>query len=112
MLGILNSRLVSWWFVHKFGKMQRGTFPQFKVNELADFPLPKNGDKHRDEIANLVTEILAAKKRDPEVDTSELESQIDVMVYKLYSLTFDEVKIVDPEFWMSEEEYEKFKGSP
>jgi len=57
VLGMLNSRLVSWWFVHKFGKMQRETFPQFKANELADFPLPKNGEKHRDEIAKLATKI-------------------------------------------------------
>ncbi len=28
------------------------------------------------------------------------------MVYKLYELTYDEVKIVDPDFLMSEEEYE------
>jgi hypothetical protein len=46
VLEVLNARLVSWWFLHKFGKMQQETFPQFKVNELADFPLPKNGGKH------------------------------------------------------------------
>jgi hypothetical protein len=28
------------------------------------------------------------------------------MVYKLYGLTYEEVKIVDPEFAMSEVEYE------
>jgi hypothetical protein len=42
ILAILNSRLTSFWFIHKFGKMQRETFPQFKVNELASFPIPKN----------------------------------------------------------------------
>ena len=34
LLGILNSKLISFWFIHKFGKMQRGLFPQFKINEL------------------------------------------------------------------------------
>jgi len=29
-------------------------------------------------------------------------------VYKLYELTYDVVKVGDPEFWMSEREYEKF----
>jgi hypothetical protein len=29
------------------------------------------------------------------------------MVYKLYELTYDEVKIIDPEFELSREEYEK-----
>ncbi|RLD58729.1 MAG: hypothetical protein DRJ01_12185, partial [Bacteroidetes bacterium] len=30
-------------------------------------------------------------------DTKELEDKIDIMVYKLYELTYEEVKIVDPE---------------
>ncbi len=29
------------------------------------------------------------------------------MVYKLYELTYDEVKIVDSDFWMSKKEYNK-----
>ncbi len=38
----------------------------------------------------------------------EYEKQIDIMVYKLYELTYDEVLIVDPEFDLSREEYERF----
>lgn len=42
-------------------------------------------------------------------DTSVLEHQIDVMVYKLYELTYDEVLIIEPEFEISREEYESYK---
>jgi hypothetical protein len=95
VLGVLNSRLVSWWFINKFGKMQRETFPQFKVNELADFPLPKNGKAHRVEIAKLVDKLLAAKQRDPKADVTELEKTIDAMVYDLYCLTRTEIKLIE-----------------
>ncbi|MFH0341543.1 MAG: Eco57I restriction-modification methylase domain-containing protein [Chromatiales bacterium] len=95
VLGILNSRLTSFWFIHKFGKMQRETFPQFKVNELADFPLPKNGEMHQDEIAKLAGQILAAKKRDPAADTTAWERDIDRLVYDLYALTPAEIKLVE-----------------
>ena len=95
VLGVLNSRLVSWWFVHKFGKMQRETFPQFKVNELADFPLPKNGEKNREQITKLVDRILAAKQREAEADVSALEREIDELVYALYGLTPEEIKLVE-----------------
>jgi type I restriction-modification system DNA methylase subunit len=95
VLGILNSRLTSFWFIHKFGKMQRETFPQFKVNELADFPLPKNRAERSDEIAQLVKRILAVKKRDPEADTTALEREIDQLVYQLYDLTPEEIAIVE-----------------
>lgn len=95
VLGVLNCRLESWWFMQKFGKMQRETFPQFKVNELADFPLPKNAEEYRDQIANLVHRILAAKARDAEADVSALEQEIDELVYALYGLTPEEIQIVE-----------------
>jgi len=34
-----------------------------------------------------------------------------VLVYKLYELTYDEVKIIDKDFWLSEEEYKKVQIS-
>lgn len=37
------------------------------------------------------------------------ENQIDLMIYKLYNLTYEEVKIVEPDFAMSEKDYDKFK---
>lgn len=42
----------------------------------------------------LVDQILSLKQKDPQVDTSALEKQIDVMVCKLYGLTCEEVKII------------------
>jgi type I restriction-modification system DNA methylase subunit len=95
VLGVLNSRLVSWWFVHKFGKMQRETFPQFKVNELADFPLPTNGDKHRDQIAKLAAQILAARQHNHAADTAAMEKDIDRLLYELYGLSPEERAIME-----------------
>ncbi|EJF93689.1 Eco57I restriction-modification methylase domain-containing protein [Bartonella tamiae] len=45
IIGILNSRLVSFWFVNKLGKMQRGLFPQLKAGELKKFPIPSTVDR-------------------------------------------------------------------
>jgi len=42
ILPVLNSKLVSWWFIKTFDKFQRKTFPQFKVGELKTFPFPYN----------------------------------------------------------------------
>ena len=42
---------------------------------------------------------------------TKMDNEIDVMVYKLYNLTYDEVKIVDPNFWMREGEYNNFEIS-
>ena len=42
-----------------------------------------------------IDQILAAKKKDPNANTSAMESQIDQMIYKLYDLTSDEIAIVE-----------------
>lgn len=51
LLGVLNSRLLSLWFFMKFDKFQRRLFPQFKVNELGDFPIPDATESQQEEVA-------------------------------------------------------------
>ena len=51
--------------------------------------------------------ILSFKKENK--TTPFLEQEIDNLVYKLYELTFDEVKVIDPEFSLSKKEYEAIK---
>ena len=46
-------------------------------------------------IITLVDRILEAKKLDPQSDTSVLEAEIDRLVYDLYGLTEDEIRIVE-----------------
>jgi adenine-specific DNA-methyltransferase len=53
---------------------------------------------------NKVDEILDIKSQGKNI--TALEQQIDNLDYSLYDLTYDEVKVVDPEFGLSREEYE------
>ena len=46
-------------------------------------------------IETLVTTILAQKAADPKADTSELEKEIDVLVYELYGLTEEEIALIE-----------------
>ena len=48
---------------------------------------------------------LAAKKDDRHADTSKLENAIDNLVCKLYQITYEKIKIIDPEFALTEQEY-------
>jgi type II restriction/modification system DNA methylase subunit YeeA len=51
-------------------------------------------DPIANQIVQIVDQILSAKKQNPEADTSKLEREIDRLVYKLYDLTADEIKII------------------
>jgi len=42
-----------------------------------------------------VERILAAKRANPQADTSALEREIDGLVYQLYGLTEEEIAIVE-----------------
>ena len=55
----------------------------------------------------LVNQILFSKKENG--DTTDLEKQIDIMVYKLYELDYEEVLIIEPEFGLSEQEFDNYK---
>lgn len=44
---------------------------------------------------SLVNQILKLKQQNPSADTTDLEAQIDHLVYQLYDLTEEEIKIVE-----------------
>ncbi|HOA81333.1 MAG TPA: hypothetical protein PKK61_09785, partial [Defluviitaleaceae bacterium] len=56
-------------------------------------------------IIALVNQILQIKQKNSQANTSVLEKQIDLLIYKLYDLTYEEVKIIDPDFDLTEKEY-------
>ncbi len=106
LLGILNSSLVKIYWRNKFAD-KRKTFPKIKGGYLELIPIKKPTKDIEKQIEKLVDDILKKKKANH--DTTSLENEIDVLVYHLYELTYDEVKIIDKDFWLSEEEYQKIK---
>jgi hypothetical protein len=42
-------------------------------------------------------------------DVEVLEKKLNILVYKLYNLTIQEVKIIDPEFNLTKDEYENYQ---
>ena len=103
LLALLNSRYALNWF-YSNGKL-RGAGVDIGVEKLRLFPVALL--KNQNVFTDLVDEIIERKKTNGK--TSNLENKIDLMVYKLYQLTYDEVLTVDKEFEkeMSREEYEK-----
>ena len=63
------------------------------VQSLEKIPIPEPDNKTEKRIENLVERIIEGKKK--EVDTSELENQIDKIVYGLYNLEKGKIKIVE-----------------
>ena len=57
-------------------------------------PITSSNQSIVTKIETLVQNILDQKEKDKEEDTTSLENEIDNLVYKLYDLTEDEIKVV------------------
>lgn len=105
LTALLNSTLYKFWFKYK-GKMQGPNY-QIDKQPLLDIPIFDVNNTTKEKIIGVVDSILEKKKE--EIDTTELEHQIDVMVYTLYNLNYQEVKIIEPEFPITQEKYDNYK---
>lgn len=105
---LLNSKLATYYHFNHSPKATKGAFPKILVQDIKDFPLPSINDDIKIRLKSLVSEILDIKDNDSNADTTSLEQEIDRIVYKLYGLTYDEVKVVDPKAPITEEEYNNF----
>ena len=89
MLGFLNSRLINWFF--------RCFSTNSNVNgyEVDNFPIPQIELSLQSEISDLVKKILSIKKTNPLTDTADLERKIDNIIYGIYRLTEEEIRIIE-----------------
>lgn len=95
LLGILNSKLIQWIFSQQNPQMIGKVFAEIKVIYIENLPVIIPKEQTIKSIATKVQSILAVKQSNPQTDTNELENLIDQLVYELYGLTEDEIKIVD-----------------
>ena len=88
ILGILNSKPITLWFLMKFDKFQCRLFPQFKVNELAQFPIPELTDDAEKELSTLVSEAMDKRKHGQNI--SKENERIDELVISAFNLNESE----------------------
>lgn len=91
-LGLINSQVFNFYFNY-FSFTNHLT-----VSELEKVPIPTINSKNQnlvDEIINLVDKILALKAENSSADTSKLEKDIDNLIYKLYNLSPNDIKIIE-----------------
>ncbi|EOI8655333.1 class I SAM-dependent DNA methyltransferase [Campylobacter jejuni] len=96
LLGFLNSNLIFYYFKN-IGHLYSDKGFLLSNQYVEKFPIPKINSKNQklaDELINLVDEILKAKEQNKNANTSPLEEKINNIVYKIYNLTEEEIKII------------------
>jgi len=90
LLGVLNSKYASVLLTN----LRAGDYHIYPEH-IRNIPIPNVSANQQKPIISLVEQVISAKKSDPLADTSTLEKKLDEMVYKLYDLTEEEIKIIE-----------------
>jgi len=94
ILAILNSKLGDW-YIRSLGVTRSGGYFEYKPMFIEKLPIPQIQKDKRLLFENLVDHIIKAKNTDHIIDTCELEAEIDRLVYKLYGLTEEEIRLIE-----------------
>ncbi|MGL4562835.1 MAG: Eco57I restriction-modification methylase domain-containing protein, partial [Brevinema sp.] len=107
VLGIINSKITSFWLDNALFKSSRKLFPRVVIKDIEQFPIPtldltnKKDKALHDDLVSKVQLMLELQKDDKN-DTTKLQiealdRQIDRLVYQMYGLTEDEIRVVENE---------------
>ncbi len=99
LLGMLHSKLITFAFktFYAGGGLGESGY-RYKKAFIERLPIPqitKSNKPTADKITDCAERILKAKEKDPKANTQGLEKEIDALVYQLYNLTDEEIKIIE-----------------
>jgi hypothetical protein len=107
LLGIMNSKIIDY-FVQSIASTKQGGYYEYKPMYVSKIPVYDEINPNRDKIIQAVDSMLESQKQlqtaksdsDRKILQQKIDAidkQIDRLVYKLYGLTEDEIKIVEGE---------------
>lgn len=112
VISILNSKLMN--FYYSFIGRKKGNMYEYFVEPLYRIPIKYTEKQLQyiqtvDKILELTNSDDYSNNTEKQQAVKEYENQIDIMVYKLYNLTYQEVLTIDKDFSMSEQEYNNYQ---
>jgi adenine-specific DNA-methyltransferase len=95
ILGIFNSLYFKYLYTKIVNESAGRAFPQVKMTYLKKLPVMQCSNEKQKEVSDIAKKIIKLKKQNKDADTKNLEDEIDILVYKLYGLNEEEIKIVE-----------------
>ncbi|WP_444860314.1 type IIG restriction enzyme/methyltransferase [Helicobacter pylori] len=98
ILGLLNTTLYRWLTIQMTNLITIGKYAYGSKDKIERLPIPQITEKNQelaDKITDCAERILKTKAKDPKANTQRLEKEIDALVYQLYHLTDEEIKIIE-----------------
>lgn len=106
VVALLNSNVVNWYYANNFSNNSSLTVNISKTY-LEMIPIPDIDENSENIIRTLVNKLMSIKSEDLSSDISDLEKELNFIIYKIYNLSYDEVLIIDPQTPITRKEYVK-----
>ena len=92
LCGLLNSVVIEWFYSYISNKVRGGYLRAF-TDYIRQIPIANATENQKQAIKSLVKQCLEAKGK----DVKELETKINQIVYELYGLSEEEIRIIEGE---------------
>jgi hypothetical protein len=94
ILGLLNSKLPLFYIKQKYPASSYNQGTTFTKDMINNLPLPNIESSVKEDIVNLVDDLINTKQKNPEIDTTEAEEKLNDLILDLYGLTDDEKELI------------------
>jgi len=93
LTALLNSKLMNFYHKYLFLDIEKELFQKILIENCKLFPC--RAFKDSNSVKEIIEKIIKTKSSDAEADTTEFENNLDKMIYELYELTDEEIKIIE-----------------
>jgi len=93
-LALINSKVLNWYYANNFSNNSKLTVNISKTY-LEKLPIPHISFEQQKLIKNIVCKIFNVMDDNGNNDISDLENEINLIIYKIFRLTSDEVNIIE-----------------
>lgn len=96
LIGVINSKILSFYTIKRFNFLQRNTFPQMRLNQIKEFPIPVATEEQELKLAKKVEKLMAEIKKETNSKdvVDKLNEDVNETVMDLFCLTEKEKKII------------------
>jgi len=94
---IINSKLIIYYVKQKYSSSSYNGGINFTKDMINNLPFENMDSQNRKRVISIVNQIIAIKNNDENADISSLETEIDKVVFEIYKLSPDEIRIVENE---------------
>ena len=107
--GIINSRISIFLLKEKFASSSYNGGVNFNKQMINELLIPRTYESVYDGVIKKVEKIISCIKNEEFDDVEKIQQDIDLIFYKNFYLKFEQVKIIDPEFNLTQEAYENYQ---